>query len=100
MSDDLISRQALYEKTAEWEAQALHMVEKTMNDEDLTEWRKWSIILKERSAFKFDIADAPSVERKEGRWKGRGFGDYECTICWGIVNGKTRYCPHCGAIME
>ena len=62
MMDDLISRQALYEKTAEWEAQALHMVEKTMNHEDRTEWKKWSAILQERSAFKFDIADAPSVD--------------------------------------
>lgn len=34
---DLIDRNKLYEKTAEWEAQALHMVEVTMNDEDTTE---------------------------------------------------------------
>ena len=58
----LIDAAELYEKTAEWEAQALHMVEITMNDEDKTEWRKWSAILGERSAFKFDIADAPTVE--------------------------------------
>lgn len=58
---DLIDRNKLYEKTAEWEAQALHMVEVTMNDEDVTEWRKWSTVLTERSAFKFDIADAPTI---------------------------------------
>ena len=58
---DLIDRKRLYEKTAEWEAQALHMVEKTMHDEDKTEWRKWSVILAERSAFKHDIADAPAL---------------------------------------
>ena len=58
---DLIDRNKLYEKTAEWEAQALHMVEVTMHDEDTTEWRKWSTILTERSAFKFDVADAPTI---------------------------------------
>lgn len=65
MSDnDLISRMALYEKTAKWEAQALHMVEIHMHDEDTTEWRKWSTILTERSAFKFDVADAPAVPQE------------------------------------
>lgn len=58
----LIDADALYERTAEWEAQALHMVEVTMNDEDKTEWRKWSAVLAERSAFKHDIADAPTIE--------------------------------------
>lgn len=70
---DLIDRQALYEKMAELEAQALHMVEKTMNDENKTEWRKWSTILTERSAFKFDVADAPPAQpdvpdSKVGEW--------------------------------
>lgn len=60
-----INREELYEKTVEWETQALHMVEKTMYDEDLTEWRKWSIILNERSAFKFDIADMPAADVEE-----------------------------------
>lgn len=59
--DDLISRRALYEKTAEWEAKAAKMVKATMYDDDLTEWRKWSAILAERTAFKYDVADAPSV---------------------------------------
>lgn len=61
---DYIDREELYEKTAEWEAQALHMVEKTMNDEDETDWKIWSAILKERSAFKFDVADMPSADVK------------------------------------
>lgn len=74
----LIDRAALYERTAEWEAQALHMVEKTMNDEDTTEWKRWSTILTERSAFKFDVADAPTVDAepvvrcKDCRWYGQG----------------------------
>jgi hypothetical protein len=56
-----IDADALYRKTAEWEAQALHMCEVTMNDEDASEWRKWSTVLTERSAFKFDVADAPTI---------------------------------------
>jgi hypothetical protein len=65
MSDnDLISRMDLYEKTAEWEAQALHMVELHMRDDDKAEWRKWSTVLAERSAFKHDVADAPAVDAK------------------------------------
>ena len=57
-----IDADALYEKTAEWEAQALHMVEIHSHDEDNAEWKRWSTILTERSAFKFDIADFPSVD--------------------------------------
>lgn len=106
--DDLISRQALYEKTAEWEAQALHMVEVHLHDEDLTEWRKWSAILNERTAFKHDIADAPSAERR-GKWIYKselGWGEtWVCSECGekttSTVMGKPRwdYCPNCGAEM-
>ena len=58
---DLIDRKELYEKTAEWEAQALHMCEVTMNDENPSEWRRWSAVLTERSAFKYDVANAPTI---------------------------------------
>ena len=58
----LIDGDALYNQTAEWENRALNAVMKTMNDEDKTEWEKWSTILAERSAFKFDVADAPTVD--------------------------------------
>ena len=46
-----ISAEQLYEKTAELEAMALHMVEKTMHEEDQTEWLRWSAVLQERTAF-------------------------------------------------
>ena len=62
---DLIDRDALYEKTAEWEAQALHMVEVTMNDEDTTKWKRWSTVLIERGAFKSDVANAPTIIEAE-----------------------------------
>jgi hypothetical protein len=35
-----------------------------------------------------------------GRWKGAGFGDYNCSLCSETVNGKTKYCPNCGAKMD
>lgn len=106
----LIDADALYERTAEWEAQALHMVEVTMNDEDKTKWRKWSAVLAERSAFKHDIADAPTIEpeRKTGVWldddeNGKvmtsGYCPY-CSVCKEMAECITKYCPHCGAEME
>lgn len=106
----LIDADALYEKAAEREAQALHMCEKTMNDEDLTEWRRWLAILKERSAFKFDIADAPTIDAVEvvhGKWKRKmvddGFNaDWVCSECgYRVMTDfvSYSYCPNCGAKM-
>ena len=62
---ELIDRNKLYEKTTEWEAQALYMVKVHRNDEDTTEWRNWSTVLTERIAFKFDVADAPTIIEAE-----------------------------------
>lgn len=65
---DLIDREKLYEQTANWEAQALDQTLRYRPEEDRDEWRWWSAVLKERSAFKFDVADAPTVipaEEKE-----------------------------------
>ena len=44
------------------------------------------------------IHSAPTIESKasEGRWKGAGMGDYRCSLCDGIVNGKYKFCPYCG----
>lgn len=68
----LIDADELYEKTAEWEARALAVVEKLtsepfveMDVDEITEWRRWSCILNERSAFKYDVADAPTIEPQQ-----------------------------------
>ena len=59
----LINREALYEKACGLEAQALSYVGKIANDETkIEEWRIWSAILTERTAFKHDIFDAPTIE--------------------------------------
>lgn len=58
---DLIDREKLYEQTANWDAQALDQVLKHHPEKDRDEWRWWSAVLNERSAFKRDVADAPTV---------------------------------------
>lgn len=113
---NLIDRQALYERAATLEAQALDYVGKLIErdgDETSTEWRIWSAILIERTAFKHDVYDAPSVDVqpvRHGRWI--EFDDAynlisgRCSVCgWEShlyeddVVGMP-YCPNCGAHME
>jgi len=116
-----INANGLYERTAEWEARALEKVEELnrippyeMTDEDWKEWRIWTAILDERTAFKCDVANAPTadvVERKKGKWIG-GDGNlgrkfFKCSVCKDAEVVPTvlgvpqyRYCPNCGAEME
>ena len=98
-----IEADALYERTAEWEAQALAQVERTMNDEDKTEWKKWSVILTERSAFKFDVADAPTADVREnvhGEWVETESVYYICSLCGDDSYYESNFCPNCGADMR
>lgn len=120
-----IERDALYEKTAKWESLALQRVEQSVRDGDITEWRKWSAVLAERSAFKFDVADAPAADVQpvvHGRWEMVGGyctpgGDpvWRCSNChkgthvYGIEHGtygkdvsdgQWVACPNCGAKMD
>lgn len=63
-----IDREILYEKACDLEAQALSYVGKIANDDTkIEEWRIWSAILAERTAFKHDIFDAPEV-KPEPKW--------------------------------
>lgn len=113
----LIDADKLYEQTAEWEAQALSMIEQLnrtpleeMDEVEKAEWRRWTAILNERSAFKHDVADAPTAdvpERKTGNWV--GIDDepcevWECDRCGYIMecyeDDRTNYCPNCGAKMS
>ena len=106
----LIDGNALYEKTAEWEAQALHMVEMTMRDEDNAEWKRWSTILTERSAFKYDVADAPAIDAVPVVHAyyipcKSGYG-YKCSNCkarekaGALISGTHKFCYACGARMD
>lgn len=65
---DLIAREPLYEQAVKLEAEALKYVSKLRErdgKEPSEDWKIWSAILAERTAFKFDIMDAPSVNKKE-----------------------------------
>lgn len=64
-----IDAKKLYERIAELEAQAMAQVEKLnkipleeMTKGEYIEWRVWSAILGERSAFKYDVFDAPTTD--------------------------------------
>ena len=64
----LINREALYEKACDLEAQALAYVNKIANDKTkIEEWKIWSVILVERTAFKYNIFDAPE-EKPKLKW--------------------------------
>lgn len=53
-----------------------------------------------------ELEAADVVERKRGRWKGAGFGDYYCswcnsTYCIGAERlDLYKFCPCCGADMS
>lgn len=84
MSDDLISRRALYDKAATLEAQALDYVGKLIErdgEETSVEWRIWSAILTERTAFKHDVYDAPSAQPEIIRCKDCKHRDPEDKMC-------------------
>lgn len=107
----LIDADALYAKACDLEAQALDYTVKISNDEEKREeWLRWSAILAERTAFKHDVYDAPTIEpeRKTGRWIPvmNGRGGHCCNRCNGYapsyMNGDEHlsdFCPNCGANM-
>lgn len=117
----LIDADELYKRAAEWEEQAQDEVNKNKGCRTVEEWdkyREWLIILNERSSFKYDIADAPTIEAepiKHGKWEHYktevlcddimggeySFKFFRCSECHFDVGGNNgfRYCPNCGAQM-
>ena len=99
----------LYEQTKKWEASALAYLRKLvktpleeMNEAEKAEWVKWMAILGERSAFKFDVADAPIADVREnvhGMWIVDEDGNIECSVC-GHHGVGDLYCERCGAQMD
>lgn len=109
----LIDANAMYERACSLEAQALDYVGKLIErdgDEVSEEWKIWSAILTERTAFKHDVFDAPTIEeRKTGRWEPQifPFAKPRCSECGepcfglhGFDYTLTPYCPNCGADMR
>jgi hypothetical protein len=108
----LIDADALYERTCSLEAQALDYVGKLIErdgKETSVEWKIWSAILTERTAFKHDLFDAPTIEeRAKGRWiLDQKSGRRICSECLAVAArddfGKeylSDYCTVCGADMR
>lgn len=104
----LIDADVLYEKACSLEAQALDYAGKIIErdgDEVSVEWKIWSAILTERTAFKHDVFDAPTIERKKGKWihnpdpiAGEGF--WHCSECGYDAYDYTDFCPDCGVDMR
>ena len=99
---NLIDKKVLYNHFVDLEAIALEQVKKHMHDEDSTEWRIWSTILAERTAYKYDVFDAPTVETKfvrHGHWEVDDDGNVKCSEC-GYSGVGDNYCERCGAKMD
>ncbi len=103
----LIDADALYERTAEWEAQAGAYIEDLirtpldeMTEDEKSKWKRWTAILGERTAFKHDVADAPTIEAepiKHGYWIDGAI----CSVCGELATAlEARYCENCGAKMD
>ena len=46
----------------------------------------------------YEKGKAEQVRR--ARWRGAGFGDYECSLCgFSVYGDQYHYCPNCGAKM-
>lgn len=107
--NDLISRQALYDKCVKLEQEALKIV---LTVDDKTEKLIWNAVLTERSAFKFSVMDAPASlgnpstkqKPKKGQWIVHNYAlgkeRYECSECGSRCNLEYNFCPHCGADMR
>lgn len=110
----LVDADPLLKKTADLEAVALEQVAKSepLSDIHPSEWHRWSGILQERTAFKYDLMDAPTIEAEPIRYGGWIWEEsptaYKCSRCnyrvYGctleIMEGDFKYCPHCGAKMD
>ena len=107
----LIDGDALYEKACELEERALSYVGEISNDETKhDEWKTWFAILAERTAFKHDIFDSPTIDlrRKKGKWLDNfsnedgerdGVRCSECKTHFYFGGQFMNYCPNCGCEM-
>lgn len=105
----LVDVEPLFERAVELEAVALEQVRKYEPSEKPIEWNRWSGILGERTAFKYDLMDAPTIDAepiRHGRWELSPFDGYwTCNKCGNKYpyHGNMKnmnYCPNCGAKMD
>jgi hypothetical protein len=105
----LIDADELLNRTANLEAVALEQVAKYEPSENPREWHRWTAILTERTAFKYDLMDAPTIDAepiRHGHWifgQTMGHSWMKCSECCVSQGGQTAtftYCPNCGAKMD
>lgn len=102
----LIDADKLFKKFYNLEAQAVAYVGKLIArdaEEPSEEWRIWSAILCERTAFKHDIFDAPTIDAipvvrcKDCRWGREVCGNIKCSIDYNLppeYHGYDWFCPN------
>lgn len=101
----LIDADPLYKKTAEWESEALSQLLEINPKENIRDWLIWTRVLQERTAFKHDLSDAPTIDPvKHGRWLPEGKYACRCSNCGRAINNRLaasyKFCPECGAKMD
>ena len=118
----LIDADEQYERGCNLEAQALDYVGKLIErdgDEVSVEWKIWSAILTERTAFKHDVFDAPTIDAVEvvhGEWtekeviQDKVIEEWQSARCSNCGRYHTTpymyyfddydFCPNCGAMMK
>ena len=100
-----IDADILWEKACRLEADAMNRFRQIDAVKDIEEWKIWNAILLERTAFKYDIFDAPTIkpERGEATWikVDAGVDTYVlCSRCNHTWTSNTSFCPNCGAYMS
>lgn len=99
----LIDADELLNKTANLEAVALEQVAKYEPSENPRGWHRWSGILQERTAFKYDLMDAPTVDAvqvvrcKDCKHSEHWYGDKNLCYLWsetGIDVFEDGYCSY------
>lgn len=59
--EELISKKGLYDKIVKLESEALDYTRKLAKSDHIDEWRRMNAVLMERTAFKYDVVDAPVI---------------------------------------
>ena len=104
----IVDADVLYKKTEELEKQAREASRQAITEPTQ---EKWNNILAERSAFKYDITQMPTIDAepvKHGEWieVDDAIITGTCSVCgWNAIFAETDvtgmpYCPNCGAKMD
>lgn len=101
-----IDAEKLYADTVKWESEALTVLATLNPYTDYKKYAKWSVILNERTSFKYDIMDAPKADVEEvrhGYWVQPNPSNKPfCSECktFEQTGVKKNYCSECGAKMD